>query len=282
MLDINALATPAFTLVFGVDDGLLRFSGLNAVHTLLTGITEESVRGKSPFECFEPDVAQHVSAQYRLCAESGEPIEYEEELNFPRGSKWWRTTLTPMHDRSGEMTGIFGICVDITLRKHAEAELHAAVYADALTGVANRRRLEVDLGERVAAAAATGRPFSMIMADVDAFKAINDCHGHAVGDEVLRSVATQMRKALRDDEHVGRMGGDEFVALLSAAGHETLEAALDRVARRLGQPVRIGELRLTAGVSLGAVTWRAGMSAADMLEAADIAMYRQKRLRHCA
>ncbi|UEM04585.1 diguanylate cyclase [Skermanella rosea] len=118
---------------------------------------------------------------------------------------------------------------DITGRKRTEAELVLLATTDPLTGIANRRHL-LDCAEReLARLRRSGAPFSLIMADVDHFKRINDTYGHAVGDEALMLLASAFRPVIRENDLAGRMGGEEFAILLPEAREDEAMAVAERV-----------------------------------------------------
>ncbi|KQT88344.1 EAL domain-containing protein [Aurantimonas sp. Leaf443] len=166
------------------------------------------------------------------------------------------------------------IARDITERLATEARLKRAAEYDALTDLANRTVLQTAL----AAAAAAGRPTSLILLDLDGFKEVNDSLGHAAGDEVLKAVALRLRDLVGQDGLACRLGGDEFVVVLenradplSAADFaDTLIAAIER-------PVELGERSVYVGASAGiALDSGEGRSGEALLEQADLALYRAK------
>jgi diguanylate cyclase (GGDEF)-like protein len=166
------------------------------------------------------------------------------------------------------------------VRAAAESELARLATTDPLTNVANRRRFfEVAAMETERALAVGGR-IAVAMIDVDRFKAINDRHGHAVGDEVLRAVAARAAGSMRAGDTVGRLGGDEFALLLVGA---TLAEAVG-VAERVTAAVAAVEVASRGGavcptVSVGVAEVRAGEADAvgAALAAADTALYDAKR-----
>src|SRR5918912_887605 len=92
--------------------------------------------------------------------------------------------------------------------------LESLIFEDSLTGLANRRYILTQLASLVSGARRHGRPLSAAIVDIDRFKPVNDEFGHAVGDKLLVAVATALRTHLRAEDHLGRLGGEEFLALL--------------------------------------------------------------------
>ena len=163
------------------------------------------------------------------------------------------------------------------------SQLQEMALSDELTGLLNRRGFLAELGRELAAARRFGEPAVLVYIDLDGFKQINDRHGHAAGDAVLRRFGEILTDNIRAGDCVGRLGGDEFAVLLSRADGEAAEdgnAPESHVARletllnsaivvHQGQPIR---LRASLGARrLG------GDDAADILAGADRAMYRHKR-----
>ncbi|GAB3596195.1 hypothetical protein GCM10027446_22660 [Angustibacter peucedani] len=167
------------------------------------------------------------------------------------------------------------------LRRDNEIAVREAA-EDPLTGVGNRRAL----AEALAAAEATvpvgaevgrGPAHSLLLVDLDAFKAVNDVHGHVVGDDVLRAVANALRSTARAEDVVVRLGGDEFVVLARDADAAAGRALGERVTASIAALVvesPAGPLALRA--SVGVATTGADVAVADLLGAADVAMYRAK------
>jgi diguanylate cyclase (GGDEF)-like protein len=162
------------------------------------------------------------------------------------------------------------------LSKHSK-ELERLSYEDALTGIANRRRFE----QQVAAALSERRnaqlPLCLALIDLDNFKQINDGHSHAVGDEVLRSVAQEMKSMVRTTDLPARFGGDEFVVLFPHTDVDTARQICDRIQARVAElrwPHLATELSVT--ISVGVAQATAGDSPADLLHRSDEAMFKQK------
>ena len=167
------------------------------------------------------------------------------------------------------------------LRRQLEEQnrqLERLAFRDSLTGVANRRALQDHLGRCVARAERHEGRLGVVLLDIDAFKSVNDRWGHGVGDVVLRSVAERVREAVREEDLVGRWGGEEFLILAP----DTSEAEVARLCERIRQVVRrtpvahVGdEDSVTVTVSLGWACWPQN-SADDLVREADAALYRAK------
>jgi PAS domain S-box-containing protein len=117
----EAIADPAFTLNCDAD-GELRYGRLNAAHVAAVGIPSDQVAGKTPHECFPARLADTLLENYLTCARSCRPYRYEEVLELGGREIWWETTLSPLRDPGGTITGILGVAVDITERKTREVE----------------------------------------------------------------------------------------------------------------------------------------------------------------
>jgi diguanylate cyclase (GGDEF)-like protein len=160
----------------------------------------------------------------------------------------------------------------------AEAQLRALAAEDPLTGILTRRRFLELADLEWARALRHGRPQSLLLIDVDDFKAINDRHGHLSGDETLRRTAEICRSNLRRTDLLGRYGGDEFIILL----HETQEPGAVLMAERIRRALEAGELRarhevLRIRVSIGVAARREGIETLDALLAlADAALEEAK------
>ncbi len=151
---------------------------------------------------------------------------------------------------------------------------------DVLTGIPNRRAFTQSFQAKLADAAETGHPFSLIMLDIDHFKKVNDTYGHASGDDVLKAVAKRLSDTLREEDVVGRVGGEEFAVLLDGADTslgktvaERLRVAIER------QPVECRNGRtISVTSSFGGVTTRGRKppDPDDLLSAADKALYHSK------
>jgi diguanylate cyclase (GGDEF)-like protein len=217
--------------------------------------------------------------------ETGEPESAGERLEFALNAA--RTTF-------GTLT-IVGESFDDeermaanSLASHAtialeNARLHRIVerqaLVDGLTGIANRRQCEDALTTEIAQAERLGTPLTLVLADLDDFKTVNDDHGHAVGDDVLREFASVLRATLRDSDLAGRWGGEEFLLLLPGADVEGGAHLAERVRAALAERSFLGRDGEVVNVtcSFGVAQHRPAGLERELFAAADQALYRAKR-----
>jgi diguanylate cyclase (GGDEF)-like protein len=121
-------------------------------------------------------------------------------------------------------------------------------------------------------------PLCVFFADLDSFKRVNDSHGHLVGDDVLRSTAEKMSRAVREYDHVGRYGGDEFLVVLPNCAAEAAREVAERVRQHIGgEPIAIASIQVKITASIGVAQWHSGQDFRDLMHRADVAMYRAKQ-----
>lgn len=153
---------------------------------------------------------------------------------------------------------------------------------DALTGLLNRGTIIEYLGSQVALAARTGQPLSVVLADIDHFKDINDGHGHLAGDDVLREVASRLRACVREGDHLGRFGGEEFLFVLYPCSEGEAVAAAERFRAALADapmtlPGQKAPATVTVTISLGTASSGPGEASTQrLLRLADDALYASK------
>ncbi|HEX4333376.1 MAG TPA: EAL domain-containing protein [Usitatibacter sp.] len=180
-------------------------------------------------------------------------------------------------DEIGELAESFNHMLDGIVSR--EKEILRLAYEDALSGLPNRAMFYEQLGQAVRIARRGGENISVMMLDMDRFKAINDTLGHTVGDQVLREVGARVRTALRDSDIVARLGGDEFGVLLPTGDKEHAPRVVaEKIHRALEQPLVVGGQTMDVAASIGIARFpEHGEDADALLRAADVAMYEAKR-----
>ena len=212
---------------------------------------------------------------------SGDSSRIEFEAAVTSGNGGHHTMMVakgPVRDGDGNPIGIVGVMTDISLRKALESELTRLATIDPLTATANRRHFLAQAAQEMDRAIRYARPFSVVMIDIDHFKAVNDTYGHAVGDAVLGAVAAACRTLLRDVDCLGRIGGEEFALLLPETVLTGAIDAADRLRQAIAQAgINLAERRLHVTASLGVAERRPEETDFDhLLARADAALYRAK------
>jgi diguanylate cyclase (GGDEF)-like protein len=160
----------------------------------------------------------------------------------------------------------------------SEEALTDLAHRDALTKLPNRRAFEDGLREMFARMDRLGESGALLMIDVDHFKQINDVHGHSAGDDVLRAVARTMASDLRLLDHVFRVGGEEFAAILTGANMASVQTTAERLRQALaGVRVAVEGVEIAVTVSIGVAMAAAGAAPSALVAAADKALYRAKK-----
>lgn len=195
------------------------------------------------------------------------------------GERFWCTgVLGALHDPAGKVKGFVEIMRDNTERRLAEQNVFYLANHDPLTGLANRARFLERLHESLLNADRDGSGCAVLLLDLDRFKSINDTLGHHAGDLLLKQVAQRLLTCVRETDTVARLGGDEFVLILTrlkALGAAELIA--ENIIRALAEPFDILGQRLRSGASIGIVMYpNDGSEAGELLQKADLAMYRAK------
>lgn len=253
----------------------------------LTGFTRHEVEGRC---CFD-NVLIHVDpAGNSLChgmcplaktLEDGKMREAEVLFHHKMGHRVpVLVRVAPIRDDKGEIVSaieVFGENIPRIEARQRIRELERLAMLDELTGLPNRRYLNDQLEARFAEFQRMGIPFGVLMIDLDRFKKVNDLHGHAVGDEVLKMVSRTMENNSRPYDLVGRWGGEEFLAIVPKAGVEILQGVAERYRILISSSVIFhGNQPVQVTASFGGVLVRQGDSSDDLIERADANLYVSK------
>jgi diguanylate cyclase (GGDEF)-like protein/PAS domain S-box-containing protein len=188
--------------------------------------------------------------------------------------------VTPIMDEQGEVIGAVEVFLDNSSKKNLQRrtdELKRIAYVDSLTGLVNRRYLEMRLGQALEEFSLFRSPFGVLLIDIDHFKKVNDTCGHAGGDIVLAHIAQLLSDNLRETDTLGRWGGEEFVALLPNADAATTRGLADRCRMLIeSSAVTIDGKKISATISVGATTVEEDDDATTIVSRADAAMYQSK------
>lgn len=167
-----------------------------------------------------------------------------------------------------------GVFRDITEQKQHENTIEKLAFYDELTGCANRYLLKDRVTQKIAAIRRSGGNFAFLFIDLDHFKDVNDVHGHRTGDELLRQVVSRVVTHLRETDTISRIGGDEFVVLMSGLNREGLKGKAESLIKLISAPYRIYENEINISASIGVACYPEHGSDYDLLlKHADTAMY---------
>ncbi|HZN16132.1 MAG TPA: EAL domain-containing protein [Acidimicrobiales bacterium] len=205
---------------------------------------------------------------------------FDDERRYvrPDGSVVWAiATVTVVRDESGEPSYFFAQFQDITERKAMEAALRHRALHDSLTNLPNRALLQDRLAQALARSKRQDGMVGVIFLDLDRFKVVNDAMGHSAGDVLLNQVAQRLTAVIRPEDTLARFGGDEFVVLCEASADE-VRAVAARVSASFVAPFDLEHREVHVTASLGIVLGRYGDDADELLQDADVAMYRAKEL----
>lgn len=198
----------------------------------------------------------------------------------------WSLSGNPVFDELGRFHGFRGIGADLTEQRRSQQEISRLARFDSLTGMPNRVMMRQTLDEGLRNAAHRQRGCALLLIDLDRFKNVNDTLGHPTGDALLKQVAQRLTQVIGEHGQVGRLGGDEFKAVLPGAVNTAfLRSVADALIEEVSRPYMLDGHRVTIGASVGIAIGDPGRACADsMIRNADLALYAAKaagRGRHC-
>lgn len=247
------------------------------------------------FECEPADLlGRQFTDLLSVETETSESMEERKTLGFHLSARFpfsdvvvrpaseqdvhWSLSGNPIFDERGRFLGFRGIGTDLTEQRKSEREISRLARFDSLTGLPNRPMMRQTLDEALRNAAHRRTGCALFMIDLDRFKNVNDTLGHPVGDALLREVAERLTSVMGNHGQVGRLGGDEFQAVLPGAVNIGLLESLARtLIEQVSRPYAIEGHKVTIGASVGIVIGDAGRASADALvRNADLALYAAK------
>ena len=191
-----------------------------------------------------------------------------------------RGNISPIYTAAGQLSGTVLVFQDMSHQRQLEEQLRFQALHDYLTGLPNRAALLDQLAREIERTQRwSGYGFALLFLDLDRFKAVNDSLGHAIGDDLLREISRRLLEQVRQVDLVARLGGDEFAILLTETTDlRQICQVAERLIAAITRPLQLQTHHLTVATSIGIVMSGANhLSEADLLQAADIAMYRAKR-----
>ena len=232
--------------------------------TVLTGAAMRSMLGDALNEAAAASyVRDHLRPDLDLCKPTVSEIAHRDRI----------LSVTTRRLADGGWVSTFA---DVTEQRRFEERIRHLARHDPLTDLPNRATLHQVLSARLTSEA--GQPCAVLYVDLDRFKPINDTFGHAVGDRLLQEVAGRLRRAVRPQDVVARLGGNEFALMIGLADAEGPDSTAQRILETLNQPYAVERLSLRVGASIGIAQFpMAGTDPDTLLRSADLALYDAKR-----
>jgi diguanylate cyclase (GGDEF)-like protein/PAS domain S-box-containing protein len=243
------------------------------------GIKAEQIIGRVPHEVFPKQFADFVEVRDNAVLRSQGNVDVaEHSIETAAGGR--RTLLSKgvvVQGEDGTPHYLLSVTEDITERKQAEHQIAHMAHHDSLTDLPNRVAFAERLNATIHQSVQAERPFAVLCMDLDRFKDVNDVFGHAVGDQLLREVATRLREAAQG-AFVARVGGDEFVLITDLGEQPSMaEALAERLHVALAEEINIEGHRVRAGLTVGVAIFPSdGDSATALIANGDAALYRAK------
>jgi len=281
----NALSSIANAVFITDRDG--RIVWANEAFSQLSGYAAHETLGRSPamLKSGRQDAEFYRELWQAILAGSvwrGEVVERRKDGSLYAVDE----TITPLCDAAGNITHFIATLHDITSRKKEGDRDHFLAYHDGLTGLPNRALFLRLLEQALAHCERSGRPLAVLFIDLDRFKSVNDTLGHQLGDQLLLTVAERLRASVRKSDVVARLSGDEFTVIQTDLVDSRPAGTLARtLVRALGRPFMLKGRDVQVGASVGISIYPDdGTSPEELLQRADLAMYRAKeqgRNRYC-
>ena len=256
----------------------------------LNGLSPELAPDPGDIRELLPDGGNELFARLAEHHETRIPYTFEYSVTHPDGSEHiLKMNVFNEFDPDGVRIALFAVAMDVTEQVQREralkqareqaieqaAEAQKLAKTDPLTGLANRRATIGWLESMMTCSLEIDEPLAVLMFDIDHFKLINDSHGHQTGDEVLCKIAEIARTQIRAEDLVGRIGGEEFVCILSGIGGREARALAERVCRAIAQGTERASCP-KATISIGLALLRKGDTVETLMRRADAALYEAK------
>jgi diguanylate cyclase (GGDEF)-like protein/PAS domain S-box-containing protein len=261
-------------------DAEWRYTYLSERAETLLGYARTELLGRSAWELCPLGEERAVRAW--LAAHGGEGAPFRDlacrSITKSGGVIWQSLAGVPVRGPDGRWAGYRGTAADITARKLAEARIEQLSTRDPLTGLANRQSLEEKTGQAVLAAARARSQLALLVLDLDRFQLVNHSLGHRAGDALLRAVAERLQNALRREDTLGHIGGDQFALLWNGLkSREEAEGLAQRLLAILGRPFTVEGETLGAAASIGIALYpRDGRDFAELFKHGAAAMHHAK------
>lgn len=271
-------------------DAQFRFEYVSPAVVDIIGYQIKEIIGRHLFSILTPESVEKVKQGFaernyfiKTKQKWGGSVYTVEVMHKEGHCIYAEVTVNPIFNSENQLIGYTGVTRDISERHRQEKSMYQYAFYDHLTTLPNRRMLDIVLEREVSRNKEAGNIFSVLFIDIDEFKEINDTYGHAAGDATLRIVAKRIRNAIRKDDFVARLAGDEFIAVLPGLGdHNAAGHTLTRLLEHCRQPIILADKKVYISISIGISFFPADAdNVIDLMGYADQAMYKAKRSGGC-
>lgn len=273
----QAVEQSPHTIVITDLDGNIEY--VNAAFVTVTGYTQEEAISKNPslLQSGKTPPATYDVMWQQLT--QGRPWRGEFINQRKDGSEYIEAVkASPIFQTDGRISHYMAIKEDITEKKRDQERIHYLANFDALTGLPNRAQLEDRIKYAISLAKRDNGELAVLFLDLDHFKDINDTLGHPIGDALLIELAKRFKSVLREADTISRLGGDEFIFMLSNTSAQGIMHVAQKLLDNIAQPFTIDQNELTVTASIGIAIYPAdGTDQETLSKNADIAMYRAKQ-----
>ena len=276
----NAFDTAAIGMAIVGLDG--RWVEVNGALCRMLGYSEEELMDKTFVDVTHPDDLD-LDMDYVRKLLNGELEHYQMEKRYFHKTGdviFVLLSVSLVRNEKGEVIHFISQIEDVTARKSESDRIRQMAYHDTLTGLPNRRLFDERISHTLAHAKRVGYPIALMFVDIDHFKQINDQHGHDVGDEILKSVADRMTYCLRQTDTLSRVGGDEFVILLTEIKKpDDAKKVAGHILQAVSEPLHVQTHDFRISLSIGVAIFSGDdqtETVSELTKKADMALYEVK------
>jgi len=274
---VKAVEQSPVSIIVTDNEGLIEY--VNPKFCKVTGYTKEEVLGKTPRILKGGVLSADFYRDLWKTILAGEEWHGVFHNRTKSGEMVWElASISPIRDEDGKVTHFVSVKEDFTEIKRLQDRMDNLAHHDQLTGLPNRNLFYDRLKHAQTLAKRRNKGFALFYLDLDGFKAVNDTHGHELGDQLLKAVGLRITECVRESDTVARIGGDEFTVLLpDLMTKETAAGVARLIIEALSRPFQIGEVTCGIGVSIGISFYpRDSEEFERIISCADAAMYRVK------
>jgi diguanylate cyclase (GGDEF)-like protein/PAS domain S-box-containing protein len=240
------------------------------------GYSEKELLAKPFVDFIHPDEKQSTIDKFKPLSKGVPVVRFPNRYTCKDGSTKWLEWTARTFDSGGN---IYAVAYDITDRKNAEEKLEHIAHYDILTDLPNRELLADRLSHAMVQCQRRNQSLAVAYMDLDGFKAVNDTHGHDLGDKLLVELSKRMKEALREGDTLARIGGDEFIAIMvDLESIEGCKPVLERLLKTTAEPVTVDDTVVQVSLSIGVTLYpQDGVDGDQLMRHADQAMYIAKQ-----